>query len=496
MRNGHCVFIEVLGLLLLAIVAGFGSAAVAQGVTLSDDEINPPFANCNVTADTTPHGAATPTPITSALLTSGQPCQQVVNITGLFGADSLANRQRGFDFYSWLTFIAMNSPADGSPIGKGKMPRGDAKTKWEDLQNYRPLADIMLKDGAQPEWGTRIVPDLCKPLDKPEGQKIVFQLGEEAFNQPFKTGPLIDQDGHYALFDILMNRPMFSYVLAKGLYSKKGQQAFNEEVTFPLGSNPSKDKDGKDVPGRMGAIMLKVSYRILDPVKNKDIISQFHTTDALIYFPGPPATREGPACVEKKLGLVGFHVGHKTKFAPQWVWTSFEHVNNVPDEADLKSGKLLKWYNFFRARCDGCTANATPTKPWDPPVSLAFPTAFRSQVVRTTMLPASVLKEVAEFNASFHAILKGTVWENYELLATQWPSEFDSPTDPLGAPAPTYLANSTLETFSQGRVPLASSSCMACHGNAVGFQHARTVDAKDLKGFNQSDFTFTLEKAH
>jgi hypothetical protein len=81
------------------------------------------------------------------------------------------------------------------------------------------------------------------------------------------------------------------------------------------------------------------------------------------------------------------------------------------------------------------------------------------------------------------------------LLATQWPSEFDSPTDPLGAPAPTYLANSTLETFSQGKVPLASSSCMACHGNAVDFQLSRDVDPKTIKGFNQSDFTFTLEKA-
>ena len=36
--------------------------------------------------------------------------------------------------------------------------------------------------------------------------KIVFQIGEEAFNQPFKSGPLIDQDGNFALFDILMNQ--------------------------------------------------------------------------------------------------------------------------------------------------------------------------------------------------------------------------------------------------------------------------------------------------
>ena len=62
------------------------------------------------------------------------------------------------------------------------------------------------------------------------------------------------------------------------------------------------------------------------------------------------------------------------------------------------------------------------------------------------------------------------------------------------APAPTFLANSTLETYSQGTDPLASSSCMACHGNAVS-QQVRPPDMKAEEFFNQSDFTFMLEKA-
>jgi hypothetical protein len=82
-------------------------------------------------------------------------------------------------------------------------------------------------------------------------------------------------------------------------------------------------------------------------------------------------------------------------------------------------------------------------------------------------------------------LLKGTVWENYMLITTQWPSDAKSKTDCNGAPTPTYLANTTLETYSQGRVPLASSSCMACHGNAT----TRHVPA------TASDFTFILEKA-
>jgi hypothetical protein len=473
---------------LVALIACSASAAAQQTPAASASppgDINPPVANCNLTPDTNAGAKPPPpkvvaTPVTAELLTSGQPCHQVVSTAGLVANDPLANLQRGFDFYSWLTFIALNAPADGKRIGQGPRPGGDATTKWEDLASYRPLADVMLAHGAAPTWGTRIVPETCKSLDGPG--KIILTLGEEAFNQPFKSGPLIDQDGNYALFDILMNRPMFDYILENKLYSVPGQASFSEVIAFPEGNNPA----GAD-PGRMGAVMVKVSWRILDPARDRDLISQFHTADALIFFPGPPATKTGPTCVEKKLGLVGFHVGHKTKFAPQWVWSSFEHVSNAPDQADVASRKLLTRYNFFNPACKTCAVNDTPQAPppWDPDASLKFHTGYRSQVTRVNMLPPPVIAEVAELNRQFRAVLKGTVWEHYMLLATQWPTDFKSLTDPTGRPAPTYLANTTLETYSQGRVPLASSSCMACHNNAT----TRHVPAQS------SDFTFILEKA-
>jgi hypothetical protein len=480
-----------------------GRAGFAQAPAPPARDINPPVTDCNMTQDTRANPPPrVATPIDKSLLTSGQPCQQVVNTIGLVTDDPLANLQRGFDFYSWLTFIALNSPADGKVIGQGPRPGGDAKTKWENLQNYRPLADVMQHAGAKPEWGTRVVPNECKPLDGPSHDKMIVHLAEEAFNQPFKTGPLIDQAGNYAIFDILMNRPMFDYILVNGLYSKQGQERFEQTIEFPSGVNPvnSVQPGGAAQPGRMGAIMLKVSWRILDRQEDKDLIPKFHTVDALVFFPGPPFTKTGPTCVAKTLGLVGFHVGHKTVSAPQWVWTSFEHAKNVPDKADVDAGKLDPPYNFYNPACKDCVTNDTPPMPWDPDATLKFRSNYRSQVVRTPMLPGSspeapgpLVDEVKQLNDAFHAILKDTVWENYVLLATQWPSDRKctqekDPTkviDPTCSPAPTYLANSTLETYSQGRVPLASSSCMACHGNATN-QHVPAT---------ASDFTFILEKA-
>jgi len=518
MRQGRSLKLALINILGLIALAGWSMPLLAQAPRGSPPapagDINPPVANCNVTPDTIPDpaqpGKRIAKPITGELLASGQPCQQVVNTQGLLDGNPLGNLQRGFDFYSWLTFIAMNSPSDGKTIGQGPRPGGDAFTKWEDLANFRPLGDVMLAKGTKPTWGTRIVPAECKSLDSKSSDgrnKIIFHLGEEAFNQPFKTGPLIDQDGNFALFDILMNRPMYDFIVENGLYSKEGQQKFKSPIRFPPGNNPVSEDATKGIkaePGRMGAIMLKVSYRILDPEKNKDLIDKFHTSDALIYFPGGRATKTGPACVEKKLGLVGFHVGHKTRGAPQWVWTSFEHVSNVPDAAaDGSIEKKLDRYNFFNPKCtSNCPAvNDTPPQPWDPDTSLTFKGPYRSQVVRTRMLPGPVIDEVAKLNAAFQGLVKGTVWENYMLLTTQWPSSFNcvqevqklenagkdlmTVVDPTCAPAPTYLANTTLETYSQGKIPLASSSCMACHGNATT-QHVPAT---------ASDFTFILEKA-
>jgi hypothetical protein len=221
-----------------------------------------------------------------------------------------------------------------------------------------------------------------------------------------------------------------------------------------------------------------------------------------------------PPCLRKTLGLVGFHVGHKTAARRQWIWTSFEHVDNVPEQKDIAAGKLQKTYNFYDPSCDvaKCPVNEVPPQPWEPERAkqLKFHNSFNSQIARVVPLTDAT----KDLNHQFQTLLSGTVWKNYMLLSTQWPSGFncarqldpkkpakDSPLAPntdflkqpdmTCEPAPTFLANSTLETYSQGTVPLASSSCMSCHANATSYQ--RSKDPKKL--LNQSDFTFMLEKA-
>jgi hypothetical protein len=214
------------------------------------------------------------------------------------------------------------------------------------------------------------------------------------------------------------------------------------------------------------------------------------------------------------LGLVGFHAVHKTVGRPQWIWTSFEHVKNVPDKDEVAANRLDGPYNFFNVNCQGeCPVqNATPPRPWDPDPALQLrfrkDDSFKSQIVRETPLTNAT----KNMNKIFQSMLQNSVWKNYMLISTQWPSAFactslrsqNAPApqtdflkqpDMTCSPAPTFLANSTLETYSQGDVPIASSSCIGCHGNAVGFQGSASNPQPGKANLNQSDFTFMLEKA-
>jgi hypothetical protein len=481
------------------------------------------------------------------VLKSGLPCQENVSPVGIEGS-GLENLQRGFDFYSWRTFIALNSPADGTPVDSEKA-QPDTPTKWEDMNNFKQLLDVMLPADQQPPiWPAdadgmsaereRLMPQACRDLlnarpdlMKDAPNRMIVKMIEESFNEPFKTGPLIDQQGHYAIFDILMNRQMFEYITVNHLNTKAGQAANADlAVDFPPGQNDRPAQTGKPAQAAaFGSFMLKVSWKILTP---EEIAAKtFHMRRALVLM--PPGEKR--PCLDRTLGLIGFHAVHKTVARPQWIWTSFEHVKNVPDRTEVAANKLGASYNFFGVKCkaDCPIENATPPFPWDPDpaLELRFRTddSFKSQIVRETPLTDAA----KNMNAVFHSMLPAnSVWQNYMLLSTQWPSAFaihctglqsqnvpDPKTDFVKqpdmtcSPAPAYLANSTLETYSQAdkkpdsnadstadlrdspAVPLATSSCIACHSNAVGFQRTASNREGGRPNLNQSDFTFMLEKA-
>ena len=78
---------------------------------------------------------------------------------------------------------------------------------------------------------------------------------------------------------------------------------------------------------------------------------QFHKVDALVYTPPPTIPKVAESCVKQTMGLAGLHIAHKTLNEPQWLWSTFEHVKNVPTQADVNAKKLKPPYNFYNASC-------------------------------------------------------------------------------------------------------------------------------------------------
>jgi len=390
--------------------------------------------------------------------------------------------QGDFDIYSWNTFIALNWPplpnGNGDP-NKTIGQNGDNDTVWE---HYRDVADIFLPGGKMPAYnGPVSVPAQCKSGYKP-GMRILSQVGKTPtvltdFSQPFNTGPLIDQNGNSTRYEILVNKPMFDYILQNTLYSKAGQKVFSGTVKFPCGV----------LKGPEGAIMVKSAWKVINPADK----GRFHTQTVLVYSPASQNPKYPASCSTKLMGLVGLHIGHKTNSGAQWLWSTFEHVDNAPTEADVASGKFKAKYNYYNGKCTAanCPPNQVPPRPWNP----TKVSSFHSQVVRMNMFKGNefAFTSAAERNADALKLLLGvsssSVWQNYELISTMWPTNTGqcqaTPGDPLGTPAPNFLANTTLETYIQGMVPNVSSNCIECHNNAT------------MTTAVPSDFTYILQRA-
>src|SRR6266436_4308618 len=121
-------------------LANAGSKPLGQPCNLLSDlvQADPRSPKPAVPPRLTPIDATTK----NLILNSHLPCHETVTGDGPDKTKTpLEHRQRGFDFYSCLTFIALNSPADRRGIDRS-MP--NTKTKWEDKANFKQLLDVML----------------------------------------------------------------------------------------------------------------------------------------------------------------------------------------------------------------------------------------------------------------------------------------------------------------------------------------------------------------
>ena len=196
--------------------------------------------------------------------------------------------------------------------------------------------------------------------------------------------------------------------------------------------------------------------------------------DGRIYVDKEHSQNGQPMTIRARLGLVGFHIVQRTtgpkSFDQDWIWSTFEHVDNAPTATNARpptdnslplpaSGiapaTVDRPYSFFNPAYTGAT-NVPPALPngqtvyqWapQPPYAAAYANdgKYGTQVVRCW----KIYTETDEVNAYFRGLVKGTVWENYELIGSQWQGGVENPQARERQPIPRYLSNTTMETYVQ-----------------------------------------------
>lgn len=232
-------------------------------------------------------------------------------------------------------------------------------------------------------------------------------------------GPLVDQNGRFARYELRMNWDEYNYITTNTLWDTAGQNKFLKHNTVSLPAGPTSY-------GPVGAMELKAAWKVLG---KGDDASKFYTIKAIVYNDdsGDPSPGENPVT----LGLIGLHIARKTATQRNWVWSTFEQVDNLST-------------SFYNSACDTCRVN-TPISGSNITELDANgkPLHAPTQVTRVNPIQDP---SADSLNTHFQALLKGSVWANYKLVSTQW-LLFENM-------FPLYLANSVQETYVQGPNPL------------------------------------------
>ncbi len=373
--------------------------------------------------------------------------------------------QRLFEILSWQWFISLNWPLDSSGSPQPKISDSGYPEWFEWKESY----EVYKEDGSKPSpWGDFSFPPFFpNAKDATKDQKLLFRtnkfasLGDahpdidDEIDQAF-TAPIWDQNGNIVRYEVRMNRVEFEYLLNNDLYNIQGQVKYSNtgpgadpkngvyaNVDFPKGNR-------KDA----GAIEIKVAWKILE---ESDIKSRYFTTKGWVI------NEDQTSYSLKDVGMIGMHISSKTASSPQWIWTTFEHVDNMTvNELEVVDGKPLK-ASFFDPSCDTCPVNVFPD------TTVAKP---KTQIKRV----APITGATKSLNTQVQSLLKasGSKLQYYKQVGTQWPTVPSAkPYSPKmvvkgtdttyvykmpeavtnksgGMPTPTYLTNMIMETYFQG----------------------------------------------
>ncbi|ASY66265.1 Cytochrome c family protein (plasmid) [Sinorhizobium sojae CCBAU 05684] len=444
--------------------------------------------------------------------------------------------QEGANCYAWQMFVAMNWPVNpgwpATPALAGEPDRTASVAEWGVPSSptspitsvpvwgsFKAAEDIFLPNAAQPTgWGVQEPPPSECRSDKmifgypQESVRVLSAISKNAVNSAHRFnlssgtrdtvsqeimeatgGWLTDQDGKLVFFQRAVGKAEFDYIVENNLFDAADQLrvATNQDGQHPKGLSlprggmlraPPSDPQPQE---ELGAFEIKAAWRIL--TGEPEMFSRYMTTVAWLKRP------DTGQCTQEVVGLVGLHIIHKTDTFPDFIWATFEQVDNVPGGS---GSPPVNGYSFNNPDCTGpdCTPNQPRIECDGNTCQDLYPRDQPVQVDRSQKTP----NDLVELNSSVQqkiASLTGgkSVFQYYELVNVLWDqSPSSEPTLEPGAGATVPLrygtfqsegnlpvANTTLETYIQSR------SCDACHASA-------TIAGSETLA---SDFSFLFEDA-
>jgi len=397
--------------------------------------------------------------------------------------------------------------------------RADGKTPapWG---SPRTASGLGLSTDMLGDAGTRAILSSATPTHPKN-----FDIADEV-DQAF-AGKLFDQSGNVVVYEVLMNKEEFDYIVSNKLYNRNGQTKFSKSgiANFPKGNYEEK---------KLGAIEIKFAWKILTDTDHK---GRYYQEEG--YIIGP----DGKSLIKKDLGMIGFHISQKTPTGKQWVWSTFEHIDNLDQNVIEKDGKTTVIPpSLTDPNCEICPVNVDVTNNgttysynkgvhgdfWTVSSSttdkyFANSDVMKTQAKRMVDIPVRVQRINEKMRTYFKQ--QKSVWQYYQLIDTQYPLDQNVPpgnhtesgytvpesvvNKPGGNPNLALLTNITMETFFQGGNQSASNlmeanpvsditifgteSCMGCHSSAgiYEFKNGKLTSGDQLSG----DFSWLLGKA-
>lgn len=378
---------------------------------------------------------------------------------GLLDAD-----RQAFNDFSWRDLVALCWPAQDSKRGDADTEKmfGDKKTplvvwtSWKSLdelysvdQSGNPAPwqafDASLtsppdeKVGNAPVEKVETTKTAPSDLGKPVAPVVRLRSVNQSAFAASRGSPLIAQNGTFVRYEVRVNQVAYDFITKNGYYLKNNLPSVKgtDPLSFPSGS-----------------LIVKAAWMELTPLESWERF--YHLpAEILEYGKDRNVTRR-----KATVGLVGLHIAHRTATRPSWIWSTFEQVDNIEPSPCATQASF--------SRDDPTTPNdrGYDYQPGSLPSKTMLPLNPKPvDVLRLNRIHSTTQR----VNRRYHLLqqVRGTVWQNYRLVATQWVPKPD-PGETAGEKLKTLpengVTNPIIETYFQ------NSSCIRCHAFAPGVQ--------------------------